>query len=308
MVTMKGGAMGSTTHETSEVEVVQLRDLQVAVTTTGSGPPILLLHGFPHTNAIWRTVTPLLVAAGHQVVAPDLRGLGSSEVLVDGYDAATLAADQAALLDALGLPAAHVVGLDLGAAVAFALATSRPDRVSSLTVVEAVVGGLPGAETFVAGGGPWWFGFHQAPGGLAEDVVASAEDRYVRFFLGIGSRTGVPDDLADTLVAAYTGPGRLRAAFEHYRAMPSNAAANRAWSESGTLTMPVTAVGASTVQDAPARQLERVAPDLVEVLLPDSGHLVPVDAPEQLADTIVATAARRAVGRSRGGPPPARNA
>ena len=94
---------------------------------------------------------------------------------------------------------------------------------------------------------------------------------------------------------AYTGHDRLRAAFEHYRAMPSNAAWNRTWAEGHTLTMPVTAVGASTVHDAPARQLARVTTDLVASQLPDAGHIVPVDAPDELAAIVMATA-RRASG------------
>jgi pimeloyl-ACP methyl ester carboxylesterase len=280
------------TTTTQRDETVHLAELDVSVRRAGTGRPILLLHGFPHTKDVWQAVTPVLVAAGYQVLAPDLRGVGATGVTAGGYDAATLAEDQTQLLDALGLPAAHVVGFDFGAAPAFAMATGHPDRVLSLTIVEAVVSGLAGAEAFQASGGPWWFGFHQAPGGLAEDVVAASAERYVRFFLDIGSRAGVPEDLAARIVAAYTGRDRLRAAFEHYRAMPTNAAANRAWAEHGSLQMPVTAVGAGVVGDAVARQLERVAADFDSVLLPDAGHIVPVDAPGLLAEAIIATVAR----------------
>lgn len=272
--------------------MLRLPNLRVAFTRTGEGSPILLLHGFPHTKEIWRAVTPLLAEAGHEVVAVDLRGAGATERPPSGYDAATLAVDQVQLLDALGLPNAHVVGFDYGAAAAFAMASGHPDRVSSLTVVEAVIGGLPGAEAVLASGGPWWFGFHQAPGGLAEDVVAGSEEQYIDFFLTTGSRRGLPEDLRRHLIAAYTGRDRLRAAFEHYRAMPVNAAANLRWAESGTLAMPVSAVGAEVVGDAPARQLERVARKIVGTLLDGSGHIVPVDAPVELAAAILATVAR----------------
>lgn len=276
----------------SRVETVRLGGLDVAVRRAGAGKPILLLHGFPHTKELWREVEPFLVGAGFEVVAPDLRGIGGTAVAASGYEAISVAEDQVRLLDALGLPAVNVVGFDLGAAPAFALAAAHPERVSSLTIVEAVLGGLAGAESFLSGGGPWWFGFHQMPGGLAEDVVVGSEDRYIRFFLGTGSRAGVPEDLQTRFVAAYTGSGRLRAAFEHYRAMPANGQWNRAWAEQGRLRMPVTAIGAATVKDAPARQLERVADDLAEHLLPDSGHILPIDAPRELAEIIIATASR----------------
>ncbi|SIR63980.1 alpha/beta fold hydrolase [Williamsia sterculiae] len=272
---------------------VRLPDITVAVTTHGTGTPVLLLHGFPHTKEVWQFVATQLVAAGHRVVTPDLRGMGETSRSETGYGAASLAQDQVQLLDALGIGAAHVVGLDAGAAPAFAMATGSPERVQSLTIVEAVIGGLAGAESFAATGGPWWFGFHQAPGGLAERAVAGNEDAYIRFFLDAGSRTGVPDHLARRIVAAHTGRERLRAAFEHYRAMPDNAVTNRAWAEQGgSLTMAVTAVGASTLGDVPARQLERIATDFVGYLLPDSGHIVPVDAPDELARIILATIAR----------------
>ncbi|QCO98445.1 alpha/beta hydrolase [Arthrobacter sp. 24S4-2] len=276
----------------SVVETVHLGDLPVSVRIAGSGTTVLLLHGFPHTKDVWREVEPYLVAGGCQVVAPDLRGTGDSGRTATGFDAQTLAMDQIRLLDALSLGAAHVVGFDLGAAPAFVLAAAHSSRVLSLTVIEAIIGGLSGAEPFLSSGGPWWFRFHQAPGGLAEDLLEGNEDRYVRFFLALGARSGMPEDLAQRFVDAYTGRDSLRAAFSHYRAMPANAQWNRAWSERGRLPMPVTAIGASTVKDSLARQLSRVADNFEGHLLPESGHIIPIDAPQDAARMVLATASR----------------
>ncbi|MGB3373595.1 MAG: alpha/beta hydrolase [Microbacterium sp.] len=277
----------------STVETVQVNGIRVSVRRSGSGEPILLLHGFPHTKELWRNVEPLLTAGGHQVIAPDLRGLGDSERARTGFEAQNQAKDQVRLLDALAVDAAHVVGFDVGAAVAFALTTQHSGRVRSLTIMEAIVGGLPGAEEFFRAGGPWWFGFHQAPGGLAEDIVAGSEDRYIRYFLESRARTHLPDDLAKRFIQAYTGRDSLRAAFEHYRAMPSNAETNSSWAEHGRLNLPVAAV-TSTVGGLLARQLAPFADDLEEHLLPDSGHVVPLDAPQEVAEILLATAARAA--------------
>lgn len=280
------------TSAVETVETVEVNGIRVSVRRTGRGEPIVLLHGFPHTKELWRNVEPLLTHAGYQVIAPDLRGLGDTERARTAFDAQNMAVDQVRLLDALSLDAAHIVGFDVGAAVAFSLAAEHPNRVLTLTIMEAIIGGLPGAEEFFRAGGPWWFGFHQAPGGLAEDIVAGGEDRYIRFFLESRSRTRVPDDLAQHFIHAYTGRDSLRAAFEHYRAMPSNARSNSSWAEHGRLTMPVAAV-TSTVGDLLARQLAPFADDLEGYLLPDSGHVVPLDAPQEVAEILLATAARR---------------
>lgn len=266
---------------------VDLPDVTLAVETVGAGVPVLLLHGFPHDRAIWREMAPVLVRADLQVVAPDLRGLGDSGQTAAGYDAGSLASDLVGVLDALGLEQVHVVGFDLGAAPAFALATDRPDRVLSLTIMEAALAGLPGAEALLGGGGPWWFGFHRAADGLAEDVLVGHEERYVKHFLASGSRARLPEDLVAHLVDRYQRPGALKAAFEHYRAMPANAARATEWSVLGRLAMPVLVLGGGTVGDLAGRQLAPYADDLRVRVLGDSGHIVPIDAPEEAARILV---------------------
>lgn len=270
----------------------RLRGASLVVETLGAGEPVLLVHGFPHTRAIWRAVAPRLASEGCLVIAPDLRGLGDSERTAGGYDAVVLADDLEQLLDRLSVESAHVVALDLGVAPAFALAASRPGRVSSLTVMEAIIGDLPGAERFLSAGPPWWFGLHRAAGHLAEDVILGNEDRYVQFFLDGGTQGDFPPDLASVVVDAYRGRESLRAAFEHYRAMPANAAWTGAWARSGRLRMPVTAVGGNTVGGATAAQLAPLTDDLDSRLIPGAGHILPVDEPEQIAALVLATARR----------------
>jgi pimeloyl-ACP methyl ester carboxylesterase len=265
----------------------------LAVETVGTGPCVLLVHGFPHTRLIWRDVAALLATDGFRVAAVDLRGLGDSTRPTAGYDMTTFAADLRAVLDHLGEDAAHIVGIDLGVPVVFALAATHPDRVATLTLVEATVGALHGAEDFFANGPPWWFGFHWAPGGLAEQVVAGAEDEYVRFFLRAGSRRGVPEDVAVAIVESYRGRDSLRCAFEHYRAMPASAEWIAQFALDNRLTMPVLAIGGDTVGEATARQIEGVADDVSSALLPESGHIVCIDEPTRTAELIAAVARRR---------------
>ncbi|MEV6878806.1 alpha/beta fold hydrolase [Amycolatopsis sp. NPDC051128] len=261
--------------------MLRVNGIDVHVTVTGEGPAVLLLHGFPHTGRLWTEVVPHL-ATRYRVIVPDLRGLGATSRPADGYDAGTLAADAEALLDALGEPTAAVAGIDAGAPPAFLLAMRRPGRVRRLVLMESLLGRLPGAEGFLAGGPPWWFGFHAVPE-LAETVLIGHEAEYVGWFLDAGTRgRGVPREIRDHFVAAYTGRDALRGAFAHYRAMPVSARQIEDAVAAGRLSVPAMAIGAHPVGDALARQLRPVADDLVTHLVEDCGHIIPLDRPDVL--------------------------
>ncbi|WP_245402053.1 alpha/beta fold hydrolase [Nocardia albiluteola] len=195
-----------------ELHRIATNGIEANVATAGTGPAVVLLHGFPHTWQLWREIIGPL-SARFRVIAPDLRGFGASTRAPDGYDAETLTEDLAGILDALAVPDAAVAGIDAGAPVATLLALRAPERVRRLVVMESMLGSLPGAEEFLAAGPPWWFGFHAVPG-LAETVLAGHEARYIDWFLDIGTRgRGVPPAIRDAFAAAYAGPDALRCAF-----------------------------------------------------------------------------------------------
>ncbi|MEU5951954.1 alpha/beta hydrolase [Streptomyces sp. NPDC047525] len=255
------------------------------VAIAGTGPAVLLLHGFPHTWQLWSEVMPRL-ARRHRVIAPDLRGLGASTRAADGYDADSLATDAEGLLDALGERSAAVVGIDAGTPPAFLLALRRPDLVRRLVVMESLLGPLPGAEDFLAGGPPWWFGFHSVPG-LAESVLAGHEAEYVDWFLTTGTHgRGVPDRVRDAFRSAYTGSDALRCAFSHYRAMPTSGRQIQAAAAHARLTMPTMTIGSHPVGTALERQVRPLADDLTGRLVPDCGHIIPLDRPRALLDLL----------------------
>ncbi|MEV7555359.1 alpha/beta hydrolase [Amycolatopsis sp. NPDC089917] len=260
---------------------IAVNGIHVNVATAGSGPAVVLLHGFPHTWRLWSEIIGPL-SSRYRVIAPDLRGFGASTRAQDGYDAVTMAADVEGILDALAEPTAAVVGIDAGTGVAVMLALRRPDRVRRLVVMEGLVGSLPGAEDFLTAGPPWWFGFHAVPG-LAETVLAGNEARYIDWFLTAGTRgRGVPADVHTAFVDAYTGRDALRCAFSFYRALPASARQFDEAVADGRLTAPTLAIGAHPVGDALERQLRPIADDLTGHVIPECGHIIPLDRPQEL--------------------------
>ena len=108
----------------------------------GSGPPVLLLHGYPQTHAMWHRVAPRL-AESSTVVCPDLRGYGdsakpSSDASHEAYSKRVMAGDQLELMRSLGFERFALVGHDRGARVARRLALDHPDAVSRLAVLDIV--------------------------------------------------------------------------------------------------------------------------------------------------------------------------
>lgn len=118
------------------MEYVAANGLRFAYLSEGSGPLVLLLHGFPDTAHTWDRVMPELARAGYRAVAPFMRGYHPSEIPADGrYDIDTLGRDALALIEALGEQRAVVVGHDWGASAAFSAATQGPEHVRLLVTL-----------------------------------------------------------------------------------------------------------------------------------------------------------------------------
>ncbi|MGE9550917.1 alpha/beta fold hydrolase [Erwinia amylovora] len=279
--------MIETTHYPDIViRTVEVNGITINVATSGTGPAVLLLHGWPHTWQLWRNLFPFLTT-DYRVIAPDLRGIGATTLADNGYDLHTLADDAAALLKALDVEQASVVGIDLGVSIATMLALRHPARTRHLIVTEGLVGKLPGAEAFLANGAPWWFGFHGTPG-LAESVLEDYADRYIDWFLinGTADRKGIDPAIRDAFVAAYQTRERLRGGFEHYRAFPVGARQLAEAVAQTKLSVPILALAGGVVGTAVANQLRPVSADLSTGAIENCGHLVPLEQPQALAVAI----------------------
>jgi haloacetate dehalogenase len=210
-----------------DLQTSDLGETSVRYRIGGSGPPVLLLHGFPQTHAIWHRVGPAL-AASHTVVAPDLRGYGGStpprEDTVEAYSKRAMAADQVALMDRLGFGSFAVVGHDRGGRVGYRLALDHPDRVDRLAVLDIV----PTAEMWRAAEqvpadqlAGWHWNTLARPAPQPEDEL-NADPGGRLFPGGSPSIAGAPialhpDALADYL-AALARPSVVHAICQDYRA------------------------------------------------------------------------------------------
>lgn len=194
----------------------------------GDGPPLLLLHGYPQTHAMWHKVAPAL-AARFTVVLPDLRGYGdsgkpSSDAYHAPYAKRAMAADQVAVMTALGFGRFAVVGHDRGARVAHRLALDHPERVEKLAVLDIAPTLAMYERTDMAFATAYyhWF-FLIQPADLPERMIGADPDGYL--CRKIGAWNPVPDWFAPEALAEYkrcfADPAAIHATCEDYRAAAS---------------------------------------------------------------------------------------
>src|ERR1700757_2951488 len=117
------------------IHFVEANGLKFAFLEEGSGPLVLMLHGFPDTAHTWDDLRPRIAANGYRAVSPFMRGYHPSAIPDRDTDQETLARDPLALIEALGASEAIVVGHDFGAAAAYGAAALGPDRVQKLFTI-----------------------------------------------------------------------------------------------------------------------------------------------------------------------------
>jgi len=183
-----------------------------------AGEPVLLLHGFPETSAMWAGVMAALAGAGYRCAAPDQRGYspGARPREVESYRHEELVGDVVAVADALGFGRFHLVAHDWGAAIAWLVAIAAPSRLASLTVLS-----IPHYHAFAEG--TWtdpavedyrnFLALVLAPDGAAERVLGQDHLAVFRALL-----TGHSAAEQEQLVAVLDQPGALSAALAWYRA------------------------------------------------------------------------------------------
>ena len=259
--------------------------LKLHYLSAGQGPAVILLHGYTQTSRMWRAIIPRL-AEKFTVIAPDLPGIGDSEIPKDGLDMKTAALRIHALAKRLGIEKARIVGHDIGLMVAYAYAAQFPAETEKLVVMDAFLPGVPGWEPYYNNPNLWHFRFH---GPSPEALVEGREKIYFAYFwndFAADKNHSVPEADREAFVAAYSRPGRMRAGWAYFAAWPQTAS-DFAEMAKTKLTMPVLSIAgdkasASTLMP----QMKLVATDTKELVLKDTGHWVMEERPQETMDAL----------------------
>ncbi|TCL09759.1 haloacetate dehalogenase [Shimia isoporae] len=209
--------------DTTETAFAEVNGQLIAYRTLGEGPPVLMLHGYPQTHALWKNVANLLKAEFSLVLA-DLRGYGDSSK-PEGYENYTfreMGKDQLALMSSLGFERFHLVGHDRGARAAHRMALDAPDRIESLTVMDIVPTHhiLSNLRKEVAAAYYHWFFLTQPEPAPERMILADPDSYYLSCLTGWGHATAEdfdPDQLS-AYRTAWRHPETTRAMCDDYRA------------------------------------------------------------------------------------------
>jgi pimeloyl-ACP methyl ester carboxylesterase len=262
--------------------MIEVDGVSLHVEDYGRGTPVVLLHGWPDSAYVWRNQIPFLTAHGFRAIVPDLRGFGRSSrpVEVTDYALSKSVGDVTGLLDALGVESAHVVGHDWGAAVAWVMAMSHPDRLQKLVVVSV---GHPSTPWSLRQHEMGWYELFFQFESIAEATVSYDDWAWLsRFLRGAGDQERYEQDLAR--------PGALTASLNWYRA-------NLAPKMPGpTPVLPAVRVPTLGIWSTDDHYLDRErmeksgayveAPWRYEVI-EGASHWIPLDAPDRLNELLL---------------------
>jgi pimeloyl-ACP methyl ester carboxylesterase len=257
-----------------KTQMIQTNGTRLYVRVGGSGPPVILLHGFGDTGDMWAPLAADL-AKDHIVIVPDLRGMGLSEHPDTGYTKKNEAVDIAGVLDALHVPRTALVTHDIGNMVGYALAAQYPSRVTRWVVIDAPLPGIGHWNEIIQSPALWHFNFR---GPDVERLVQGRERIYLdRFWNELSADPrSIDEETREHYAALYARPHAMHDAFEQFAAFSQDATDNKALlAQGGKLKIPVLALGAErSFGTGMATELGFVAVDVTGGVIPRSGHWI----------------------------------
>jgi len=256
-----------------KTETIATNGARIYVRVGGSGPAVVLLHGYGETGDMWASLAGRL-SRDHTVIVPDLRGLGLSSRPPGGYDKKTQGEDVAGVLDVLKIDKVDLVTHDIGNMVGYAFAAEHPDRVQKFVIIDAPLPGVGPWDDIIRSHALWHFSFY---GPDAERLVKGRERIYLdRFWNEFSADPKKFDEASRAHYAKlYAQPGAMHAGFEQFKAFDQDATDNKAFVAKGMLTMPVLAVGGEkSFGPTMATVMRAAATNVQAAVVPNSGHWV----------------------------------
>src|SRR5580704_7716068 len=259
--------------------------LKLHYLTAGHGSTTVLLLRYTQTSRMWRPIMPHL-AEKFTVIAPDLPGIGDSDIPKDGLDMKNAAVRVHGLVKSLGIEKAEVVGHDIGLMVAYAYAAQFPSETAKLAVMDAFLPGVAGWEDVYNDPGIWHFRFN---GPTPELLVKGRERIYFDYFwndFAADSTRSIPEADRKAYAASYARPGRMKAGWDYFVSF-NQAAKDFAELARNPLTMPVLAIGGEkSLGEVLGAQMKTVGRNVKVIVLQNTGHWILEENPRETIDAL----------------------
>jgi len=254
--------------------------------TAGHGPTVILLHGYAETSRMWRPLIPLL-ATKFTVIAPDLPGIGDSDIPKEGLDMKNAGTTIHALAKSLGVEKARVVGHDIGLMVAYAYAAQFPSETEKLVLMDAFLPGVAGWETVYNNPAIWHFRFN---GPTPEALVSGRERIYFEHYwndFAANRNHSIPEVERAAYTTAYSRPGRMRAGWAYFVSFPQ-AAKDFAQLAQTKLSMPVLSIGGEKANgEMLGQQTRLVATNATVIVIKNTGHWLMEENTKETIDALM---------------------
>src|SRR6266699_3776000 len=274
---------GVAADETIVSRTAGINGVKLHYITAGHGAPLILLHGYAETSLMWKPIIPVL-AERFTVIAPDLPGIGDSDIPAHGLDMKSAAIRIHDLAKSLGVQKAEVVGHDIGLMVAYA--AQFASEVTKLVLMDAFLPGVEGWEAVYNNPNIWHFRFN---GPTPEALVQGRERTYFEYFwndLAADKTRSIPEADRKAYTAAYARPGRMHAGWAYFVSF-QQAAKDFAQLSQTKLHMPVLTIGGEkSLGEALGQQTKLVATDVTVVVLKDTGHWVLEERPKETTEAL----------------------
>ena len=277
---------GAASAQQVQSKFAEANGVRIHYLEAGKGEPVLLLHGFAQTSRMW---LPLIkeLAKGHTVIAPDLRGYGSSAAPADGYTKAAMARDIHALMNDLGYKRVALVGHDIGLMVAYAYAAQYPAEVKRIVLMDAFLPGVGDWTNVWLLRDLWHFHFY---GKTPLALVNGRERIYLEHFwndFAADATKSIPEADRKFYAKEYAKPGHMKAGMETFRAFEQDAKDFAQFAKT-PLTMPMLVLsGEKAGGQFLIDQGKLVNSNVEGVVVAGSGHWLMEEAPGKVIPKLV---------------------